>query len=127
MKTHARHFIKRFGSVLLVLIVAPLWLAGCAGMLDQSDPPAGWKVDFRNQPDQAVVKDYRDYIQHQPSNVKDNVGPIGYLTDAAGRHAVDVEIFVPGKNALWHYFLIYDSNNKRVSVTKYGYARFQQG
>jgi hypothetical protein len=107
-----------------ILSAALIWSVGCAGFSNHSDSLAGWKADLNHQPDPAILKDCQDYIQHQPSNIRDNVGPIGYLTDGAVRHAVDVEIFVPGKNALWHYFLIYDTNNKRIKVIKYGYTRF---
>ena len=124
MKTPVIHFICRFGLTCLLLFFALLWTVGCATW--RSDPLTGWKVDLHYQPDQAIVNDYQDYFRHLPANEGNDVGLPLYLSDGTGRHAINVEVFVKG-NASWHYAFIYDSNNKRVSVTKYGYSRYQQG
>ncbi len=49
---------------------------------------------------------------------------IDLLEDGTGQHAVSIEIFEKHKNASWHYVLIYDKENKRMRVIKYGYTRY---
>ena len=127
MKTPTQHFISHFGLTFLVLLAALFWAAGCAGIVGHSDPLAGWKVDVLYQPDQAIIDDYLGYIHNLPSKDRNTVCSPSFLVDGAGRHAIDVEIIIAGKNASWHYAFIYDSNNKRISVTKFGYTRYQQG
>ena len=127
MKAPVKHFISRFGLTCLALFFTLLWTGGCATW--RSDPLAGWKVDFQHEPDRAVLSDYQQYMQQLllNKNLYANPDIALYLSDGTGRHAINVEVFVKGKNASWHYAIIYDNNNRRVSVTKFGYSRYQRG
>jgi hypothetical protein len=109
-------------STLLLTIIA--LLTGCAGLVHHPDPLAGWKVDFDHQPDRAIVKDYQGFIQKLPPDQRGyNVGPIQFYEDGTGRHAIGFEVFV-GTYTSWHYLLIYDTENKRAKVIKYGHTRY---
>jgi hypothetical protein len=98
---------------------------GCSSSKPDPDPLAGWQIAFGEEPNQAIVKDYQDYIQKLPPKDNNYVGPIFYYKDGTGQHAVGMEIFVKGENASWHYVLIYDKENKRIKAIRYGYGGYQ--
>jgi hypothetical protein len=106
-----------------ILLAVFVSVVGCTEK-PVSVPLAGWKVDVHEQPSQAVMKDYQDYIQTLPPNEKNYIGPFSYLEDGTGQHAIDVEIFVKGEYASWHYAIIYDKHDTRVKVVRYGYAKY---
>jgi hypothetical protein len=105
-----------------ILLAALVWAAGCASRTP--DPLVGWKVDFDHQPDQAIVKDYQDFIQKLPAKERDYVGTTDFVEDGTGQHAVSIEVFSNHTNAAWRYALIYNKENKRIKVIKYGFRRF---
>jgi hypothetical protein len=105
-----------------ILLAAIVWIVGC---VSTTNPLPAWKADLDENPNQTIVKDYQDYIQKLPPKERNYIGPVFYLEDGTGQHAISVEVFVKGKNASWHYAIIYDKENKRVKVIKYGYARYQ--
>jgi hypothetical protein len=115
MKTPARHLIGRFGLTFLFLFAALFWSAGCA---THPDPLAGWHRASKN-PDQPIVNDYQDYIQHLSPKEKNNLGPspASYFEDGTGQHAIRIKIGINGKE--WEHILIYDKDNKRIRVIKY--------
>jgi len=87
---------------------------------------AGWKVLLGQNGenlDKAIKPDYQDYIQKV--HPKEDVGSIFLLEDGTGQHAVSIEIFIKGENASWQYALIYDKDDKRIKVIKYGYRRYE--
>ena len=103
-------------------------MSGCTFLLHpinstfarHSNPIAGWKVLYSRdyeKLDKAIVDDYHDYIQKLPAKARNGMGPIFFYEDGTGQHAVAIETGWNGTD--WIYVLIYDKNNKRVSVVKY--------
>ena len=82
-----------------------------------SDPLAGWKVDLDHDPDQAILNDYQAYINDLAPKLKNGVGPMQYLEDGSGQHAILIAIAQNGTD--WGHVLIYDKNNKRIKIIKY--------
>jgi len=107
---------------------------GCSTSKPTPDPLVGWTSrgfdDYlpslqrhHYQLDKAITDDYQDFIK---KNNLDLMGAItGFLEDGTGQHAVRFEAFPPNQNATWTYVLIYNKENKRIKVMKYGYRRFQ--
>lgn len=120
----------RFTLCLLLAIL--IWTAGCA--TQKPDPLTGWTfrefdeyLPIRDQHhyslDNAVTEDYQDFITRNKLNL---LGAItGFYEDGTGQHAVKIVAFPPNQNSVWHYALIYDKDNKRIKIIKYGYYRFQ--
>jgi hypothetical protein len=125
MKTQLNNPVKNFAPVFLMLVAMCLLGFGCNTSKPAANPLAGWKIDFNEQPSQAITRDYQDYIQKLPPEERTFVGPVFYLEDGTGQHAFDAEVSIKGKNASWHYAFIYDKENKRVKVVKYGYTKYQ--
>jgi hypothetical protein len=117
--------MKMMQFIFCFLLAMFLCGLGCSSLKPAPSPLAGWKVDLDHDPDQAIEKDYHDYIQKLPPNNRNYVGPAFYLEDGTGQHAINIEVFVKGQNASWHYAIIYDKENKRVKAVKYGYTRYQ--
>jgi hypothetical protein len=119
MKMRIKFFANHFALILLSASI--FGIAGCAAW--RSDPLAGgsWKMDFAPT-DPAIEKDYQDFIQTEG---KGRSQATGYFKDGTGQHAVSIEIFIKGENASWQYVLIYDKENKRIKVIKYGYRRYE--
>jgi hypothetical protein len=84
---------------------------------NHTDPIAGWQLEFNGQPDQAMEKDYQDYIQALPPEEKKFAGMGHYYKDGTGQHALVVVVGLNG--TWWYHVLIYDKNGKRVKVIKY--------
>jgi hypothetical protein len=120
MKTPTKNSAKCSWLIFPILVVALFWTAGCA--TQTPDPLAGWRVVSDHDPDKIIVKDYQDYIEKLPPKKRDHVGIIFFLEDGSGQHAVSIEIWETG-NTSWHYALIYNKENKRIKVVKYGYRR----
>ena len=113
--------IVRF--TLCIFLTAFVWVAGCATPKPAPDPLAGWKSLGFESPNKAITDDYQNYIQQH--NMKGYAGPIQFFEDGTGQRAVQFEAFEHNKNASWQYALIYDKENKRIKVIKYGYSRYQ--
>ncbi len=75
----------------------------------------GWQTTA-GLPDKAVITDYNDYINELPQDERVKVADVRYFNDGAGRNAV--AIAVNGKDVPWTHVLIYDKQNKRLSVSK---------
>ena len=105
-----------------ILLAMFVFVVGCATWT--SDPLVGWKCTGFESPNKAITADYQSFIQTLPPNQRGyNVGPIQFFEDGTGQHAVMFEDFVSG-NSSWHYALIYDKENKRVKVIRYGHSRY---
>jgi len=125
MKIPVRHFISRFGLTFLVLFAAIFCVAGCAGVVGHSDPLAGWHVCSSAETqkiDKFIKADYQSFFQTLEEN--NIIGPSFLLQDGKGQHALEVEVTPIGKNASWHYALIYDENNRRIKTIKHNYTRY---
>lgn len=110
--------------------VALIGLSGCEVFPSHTDPladpKAGWKgvniskILENKEPDSVITKDYQDYIENLPANMKGSVSiwPLDfYFEDGKGRHAVKIRIAVNG--TWWQHVLMYDQNDKRIKVIKY--------
>jgi hypothetical protein len=86
-----------------------------------ANPTAGWKgVNISKEPDHVITKDYEDYIQNLPANMKNGVSIWAldfFYEDGKGRHAVKIGVALKG--TWWQHVLIYDQNDKRIEVIKY--------
>ena len=107
------------------LLTAFIMAAGCVPK-PTPNPLVGWQRDYNTRPDDPIIeKDCNDFMQtfqpvgQRPAQVT------GIFKDGAGQHAANIEIFEYHKNASWQYFLIYDKDDKRIKVIKYGYCRYQ--
>jgi hypothetical protein len=123
MKTPINNSAKYFWLIYPVLLAALVWTAGCA--TQTPDPFAGWKLCYSQNPKDLgpeIMADYQDYIQKLPPKNHGHIGITYIFEDGTGQHAISIEIFVTG-NTSWRYALIYDKENKRVKVIKYGYRR----
>ena len=109
---------------LIFLALMTMFICGC-GCNPPPDPLVGWQKAYGEEPNQTIENDFHDYIQNLPAKDNNHVGPIFYYKDGTGQHAINMEIFVKGENASWHYVIIYDKENKRVKAIKYGYGSYQ--
>jgi len=96
------------------------------------DPLKGWT--FREFPvvgparygarpnilDKAIIDDYQNYMAKRKQTQDTPIR--GFYEDGTGRRAVEFESWVAG-NESWHYAFIYDKENKRVKVVRYGRRR----
>jgi hypothetical protein len=113
-------------------VAALVCVIGCATTTEPLNgwtflPFPGWGANpnghNNNVLDKAIVDDYKGYIAQ---NKLDLLGAItGFLEDGSGQRAIEFEALSPGRNAAWHYAIIYNNENKRVKVIKYGHHRFQ--
>ena len=110
----------------VVLVAVGLGVAGCATTTSSSnhDPLMGWNFDLGSQPDQAMVRDYQQYIQNLPADEKSRVGIINVFKDGTGQHAVRIEVATA--NGPVEHLLTYDQNGNRVRVSKYTGVGFVQ-
>ena len=119
LKNPSKHF-RLISPILLAVLVCT---AGCA--TQKPNPLAGWKFCFSQDPKNlgpAIMADYQDYIQKLSPKDRSHIGGFNTFEDGTGQHAIMIEIFVTG-NTSWHDALIYDKENKRIKVIKYGYRR----
>jgi hypothetical protein len=128
MRTRIKNSFNRFGLTFLVLVAAFFLVVGCTAPKAAPDPLAGWRC-FSHNPntlDKAIRDDYQDFIQKLPPNERGYyVGDVSFFEDVTGQHAVSIEIFSNKVTASFHYALIYDKENKRIQVIKYGYSKYQ--
>jgi hypothetical protein len=123
MKTLITNFAKCSWLIILILVAALFWTAGCA--TQKPDPLAGWKLSYSQNPKDLgpeIMADYQDYIQKLSPKDRGHISYSGAFEDGTGQHAISIEIYVTG-NTSWHYALIYNKENKRIMVIKYGYSR----
>jgi hypothetical protein len=118
MKAQFKNPINNFAPVFLMLMVMFIFGFGCNSSKPASNPLAGWKVDLDHDPDQAIEKDYHDYIQKLPSEERKFAGGgIQFLEDGTGQHAILIPIGLNG--TWWNHVLIYDKDDKRIKTIKY--------
>ena len=67
---------------------------------------------------EAVVTDYNAYIEKLPPAERPGVADVKYYVDGAGRSAVAVLVHVG--DTQWTHLLVYDKQNKRTAITKFG-------
>jgi hypothetical protein len=116
VKYLANHF--RLALALSMVLVSG---CSCSAPKPTPDPLAGWKLDFK-KPDQAVIKDYQDYIHNLPPNESGFYhGPASLYEDGTGQHAFKFESYE--NNEDWSHVLIYDRENKRIKTLKYNNGR----
>lgn len=126
MEMPIKETIKRFWLILPAVLAAAFVLAaGCVAPRPAPDPLAGW-TRCQNQDAKdfdKITADCRNYINSLSKELRVGVGPVEYLENKAGQHAVRFETGVKGVS--WSYVLIYDTNNNRIKVIKYvsGYYR----
>jgi hypothetical protein len=120
MTTRIKNSANRFA--LILLSAAIFGIAGCA----TPNPLVGWQKDYDTRPDDPIIeKDCNDFIRtfqpvgQRPAQVT------GIFKDGTGQHAANIEIFEYHQNASWQYVLIYDKDDKRIKVIKYGYTKYQ--
>jgi hypothetical protein len=105
-----------------ILLAAFVSVVGCVQKATP-DPLVGWKLDFK-KPDQAIEKDFQDYLHTLPANESGYYqGPIFFYEDGTGEHAFRVE--TNPNNERWYHVLIYDKENKRIRLIKYCEGRIQ--
>jgi len=109
---YSNHF--GFALALCMMVISG---CSCSAPKPEPDPLAGWKVDLDHDPDQAIEKDYHDYIQKLPPGERERAGLIHMLEDGTGQHAIMITIGLNGTN--WRHVLIYDKNDKRIKTIKY--------
>lgn len=117
MKTAIKNPIKHFWLILPAILAMLVWTAGCAALVHHPDPLAGWQIAFKEEPDQAIVKDNQDYLQKLSPDERKFAHFGQYFQDGTGQHAVEIIIGLNG--TWWRHVLIYDKNGKRIKVIKY--------
>jgi len=90
---------------------------GCSSSKPTPDPLAGWQLEFKEQPNQATVNDYQNYIQQLPPQERQLATVDEWLKDETGRHAILITVGLNFTN--WRHVLIYDKDNKRTKTIKY--------
>lgn len=113
------HVVKIIRFILCALFAGSVCWTGCEMFASHTNPIAGWHGSSLNtlQNNKAISDDYRAYINHLPSELRNDAGPADFLEDGTGQHAVSISFAVNG--TWWHHVLIYDRDNKRVKVIKY--------
>lgn len=110
--------------IFLFLLAAIVCAVGCVAPKPTPDPLVGWRVLYKGYEHlDKITTDCHAYINNLPQELKVGVGPIEYLEDGTGQHAVRIEIAKDGVD--WAHVLIYDKNDMRIKVLKYvsGYYR----
>jgi len=136
MRTPFKNPISSFAPIFLVLMAIFVFGFGCNTSKPETDPLAGWTYKpfpgselppyghNTNHLDTVIIDDYQNFIKTN-GLITSGGGPSGFYEDRMGQHAVEFTAFPPDSNATWNYVLIYDKENKRIKVTKYGYTRYQ--
>jgi hypothetical protein len=110
-----------------------VWVAGCATPRQNPDPLNGWtfrqfdafvtSLDRHHYHlDKAIIDDYQGFITKNKLSTLDAI--TGFYEDGTGQHAVRFVAFPNNQKATWQYVIIYDKENQRIRVIKYGYRRF---
>ena len=133
MKKMIQHSI-RYSWLLFALSMSVFFGCTCAAPKNESDPLLGWNFctfdefsvpgkEYHYHLEQLVTDDYKIFIKTNNLNV---FGAItGFFEDGSGQRAVEFEAFPYGQNASWHYVLIYNGENKRIKVIRYGHKKYQ--
>lgn len=121
MKTIARY--SSCYTITLALSLAAIFGCSCNGSKHETDPLAGWKVDFKEQPNQAIVDDCDNYIKSLPPEERKFAVTGQFFEDGTGQHALVVGVALDGTD--WSHVLFYDKQNKRVKLIKYVSGRYR--
>ncbi len=81
------------------------------------DPAKGWTYQQFETLDKAIIEDYHSYIEEKKLKVSGGVS--GFYDVGTGQRAVEFEVFTDG-NTSWHFALIYDRQNRRLRVVRFG-------
>jgi hypothetical protein len=120
--------------LILALSMTVIFGCTCAAPKNEPDPLTGWTFRTFDEflpsayqqhyhLEKSVTDDYETFIK--TNNLK-TFGPItGFFEDGTGQRAVEFEAFPGEPNASWNYVLIYNKENKRIRVIRYGYKRYQ--
>lgn len=124
-KVNMKTIAKYSGCYTIVIALSLVAIFGCSCNRSGSgtDPLAGWKVDFKEQPNQAISKDYEAYIKSLPPEERKFAVAGQFFEDGTGQHALVVEVALDGTD--WSHVLFYDKQNKRVRVIKYVSGRYR--
>ena len=121
-----KKMIKNFNYLgfILALCATVIFSCRCSTSKPSPDPLAGWQKAYKEEPNEAIVKDCQDYIQKLSPEERKYLGPspISYFEDGIGQHAIKIEIGINGKE--WEHILIYDKDNKRIKTIKYLRGRY---
>jgi hypothetical protein len=117
MKPQLKNPVKNFAPVFLMLMAMFLLGFGCNTSKPVPDPLAGWQKAYKEEPNQAITKDYQNYIQNLSPKERKNAGPTFFYKDGSGQHAIDIVIGINGRD--WRHILIYDKEDKRIKTIKY--------
>jgi hypothetical protein len=124
----------RCSGYIFALSMAVLFGCTCAAPKPEPDPLSGWTFrafDEYSVPgkeghyhvEKSVTDDYEAFIK--TNNLKVFGAITGFFEDGTGQRAVEFEAFPGEPNASWSYVLIYNKENRRVKVIRYGYKRYQ--
>jgi hypothetical protein len=114
---------QRLIVYLLVTVFTIGLTVGCPnGSNSEKNPLAGFRGYRGDNFNQAITKDYKDFIQQL--NANGLVGPVMLYENGEGLHVVNFEVFEHNINASWHYAIIYGKDDKRLKVIKYGYRKY---
>lgn len=120
MEPQIKNATKHFWLTLSILLVAFLCATGCAGLVHHSDPLAGWKFCYSDNPvhsNKTIVDDYQKYIGTLSQKEQESIVSIDFYEDMTGQHAVRLITLLGGSYV--DHVLIYDNGNKRIKVIKY--------
>ena len=124
MKARMKNSISYF---LFAVALSAMLISGCNNSAPKPtpDPLAGWHYYDRTKVSELITDDYQDYIKKLPPKQKGYTGDISFFEDSTGQHAVSIQIFEGNQNASWQHVRIYDKDNKRINVIRYGYIKYQ--
>jgi len=114
MKISIQSPTKHYWLIFPIALTVIALVAGCVRLGHHADPLAGWQGDFNEQPNQAIVNDYQNYIQQLPPQHRKIATVDNWLKDGTGQHAIKITIGLNG--TVWEHVLIYDKNNKRIKT-----------
>jgi hypothetical protein len=83
-------------AVSCLLSAALFCVLGCTTSKPTPNALAGWRTAWKEQPDQAVERDFQQYVQSLPPEEKMASKPGSYLEDGTGQHALVLEVAVKG-------------------------------
>src|ERR1039457_5876635 len=111
--------MEKINRLILSFLLAVIVLAGCAAPKPAPDPLAGWTPCWSQDPKDfdKITADCHAYINELPQELKVGVGPIEYLEDGTGQHAVRFE--TGRKEISYAHVLIYGKDNKRIKTVEY--------
>ena len=121
-----------FALALFVVLVSG---CRCTPSKPPPDPLSGWtfkpfpgwelppNAHNTNSLSKAIIDDYQNFISNNKLMLR---GPVtGFYENKLGQQAAEFEAFIPDDYVSWHYVLIYNDEQKRIKVIKYGRTKYQ--